>query len=124
MKQAMAIAAGGALGAVMRWYIAGFIQRLSGGAFPWGTLAVNVIGSFLLGFLFVWMLERVTVGELARLAVTVGFLGAFTTFSTFSVETARLLQEGAFTMALGNVLAQVLICVTLAWLGMQLARTL
>jgi len=124
MKQAMAIAAGGALGAVMRWYIAGFIQRLSGSAFPWGTLAVNIVGSFLLGFLFVWMLERVTVGELLRLAVTVGFLGAFTTFSTFSVETARLLQEGAFTMALGNVLAQVLICVTLAWLGMQLARTL
>jgi len=124
MKQAMAIAAGGALGAVMRWYIAGFIQRLSGSAFPWGTLAVNIVGSFLLGFLFVWMLERVTVGELARLAVTVGFLGAFTTFSTFSVETARLLQEGAFSMALGNVLAQVLICVTLAWLGMQLARTI
>jgi len=124
MKQVMAIAAGGALGAVMRWYIAGFIQRLSGSAFPWGTLAVNVVGSFLLGFLFVWMLERVTVGELARLAVTVGFLGAFTTFSTFSVETARLLQEGALSMALGNVLAQVLICVTLAWLGMQLARTI
>jgi len=124
MKQAVAIAAGGALGAVMRWYIAGFIQRLSGSSFPWGTLAVNIVGSFLLGFLFVWMLERVTVSELVRLAVTVGFLGAFTTFSTFSVETARLLQEGAFTMALGNVLAQVLICVTLAWLGMQLARTL
>ncbi|MBL1352484.1 MAG: fluoride efflux transporter CrcB [Zetaproteobacteria bacterium] len=124
MKQMLAIAAGGALGAVMRWYVAGFIQRLSGSAFPWGTLTVNIVGSFLLGFLFVWMLERVTVGELARLAVTVGFLGAFTTFSTFSVETARLLQEGAFSMALGNVLAQVLICVTLAWLGMQLARIL
>jgi len=125
MKQMLAIAAGGALGAVMRWYTAGFIQRLSGGsAFPWGTLTVNVLGSFMLGFLFVWMLERVTVGELARLAVTVGFLGAFTTFSTFSVETARLLQEGALSMALGNVLAQVLICVTLAWLGMQLARIL
>jgi len=124
MKQVMAIAAGGALGAVMRWYVAGFIQRLSGSAFPWGTLAVNVVGSFLLGFLFVWMLERVTVGELARLAVTVGFLGAFTTFSTFSLETARMLQEGAFSMALGNVLAQVLVCVTLAWLGMQLARML
>ncbi|MDQ6952290.1 MAG: fluoride efflux transporter CrcB [Mariprofundaceae bacterium] len=124
MKQMMAIAAGGAMGAVMRWYIAGFIQRLSGSAFPWGTLTVNIVGSFMLGFLFIWMLERVTVGELARLAVTVGFLGAFTTFSTFSVETARLLQEGALSMALGNVLAQVLICVTLAWLGMQLARML
>ncbi len=124
MKQMLAIAAGGALGAVMRWYVAGFIQRLSGSAFPWGTLTVNVLGSFMLGFLFIWMLERVTVGELARLAVTVGFMGAFTTFSTFSLETARLLQEGALSMALGNVLAQVFICVTLAWLGMQLARVL
>ena len=122
MKQVMAIAAGGALGAVLRWYVAGFVQRFSGSTFPWGTLTVNVLGSFVLGFLFVWLLERSSVGELMRLAITVGFLGAFTTFSTFSVETARLLQEGALTMALGNVLAQVLICVGLAWLGMQVAR--
>jgi len=122
VKQVLAIAAGGALGAVLRWYVAGFVQRLSGSAFPWGTLTVNILGSFVLGFLFVWLLERSSVGELMRLALTVGFLGAFTTFSTFSVETARLLQEGALTMALGNILAQVLICVGLAWLGMQAAR--
>ena len=122
MKQLLAIASGGALGAVMRWYVAAWIQRLSGSAFPWGTLTVNVLGSFLLGFLFVWLLERVTVGEITRLAITVGFLGAFTTFSTFSVETARLLQTGSFTMALTNVLAQVLICVCVAWVGMQWAR--
>ncbi|MDQ6995753.1 MAG: fluoride efflux transporter CrcB [Mariprofundaceae bacterium] len=124
MKQMLAIATGGALGAVMRWYVAGMIQRLSGSAFPWGTLTVNVLGSFMLGFLFVWMLERVTVGELARLAVTVGFMGAFTTFSTFSVETVRLLQEGALSMALGNVFGQIVVCVSLAWLGMLLARAL
>ena len=122
MKQLLAIASGGALGAVMRWYVAAWIQRLSGSAFPWGTLTVNVLGSFLLGFLFVWLLERVTVGEITRLAITVGFLGAFTTFSTFSVETARLLETGSFTMALVNVLAQVLICVCVAWVGMQWAR--
>ena len=122
MKQVLAIAAGGALGAVLRWYVAGFVQRLSGSAFPWGTLTVNILGRLVLGFLFVWLLERSSVGELMRLALTVGFLGAFTTFSTFSVETARLLQEGALTMALGNILAQVLICVGLAWLGMQAAR--
>ncbi|MDQ6991622.1 MAG: fluoride efflux transporter CrcB [Mariprofundaceae bacterium] len=122
MKQMLAIAAGGALGAVMRWYVAGMIQRLSGSAFPWGTLTVNVLGSFMLGFLFVWMSERVTVSELTRLALTVGFMGAFTTFSTFSVETVRLLQEGALSMALGNVLGQIVICVSLAWLGMLLAR--
>jgi len=122
MKQVLAIAAGGAMGAVFRWWIAGAVQRLAGGAFPWGTLAVNVLGSFLLGFLFVWLIERSTVGELARLAITVGFLGAFTTFSTFSVETVRLIQEGALPLAAGNILSQVVLCVCLAWLGMQLAR--
>jgi len=122
MKQVLAIAAGGAMGAVFRWWIAGAVQRLAGSAFPWGTLAVNVLGSFLLGFLFVWLIERSSVGELARLAITVGFLGAFTTFSTFSVETVRLIQEGALALAAGNILSQVVLCVCLAWLGMQLAR--
>ncbi len=120
----LAVAAGGALGAVLRWWMAGWVQRLAGGAFPWGTLAVNALGSFLLGFLFIWLLERSSAGELARLAITVGFLGAFTTFSTFSLESVRLMQEGAFGMALGNVAAQVLICLPLAWLGVQLARAL
>jgi len=124
MKQMLAIAAGGAMGAVLRWWLAGAIQRLAGGSFPWGTLAVNVLGSFLLGFLFVWLLERSTVGELTRLAITVGFLGAFTTFSTFSVETVRLMNEGALTLAMGNVLSQIVLCVCLAWLGMHLARIL
>jgi len=124
MKQMLAIAAGGAMGAVLRWWGGGAIQRLAGGSFPWGTLAVNVLGSFLLGFLFVWLLERSTVGELTRLAITVGFLGAFTTFSTFSVETVRLMNEGALTLAMGNVLSQIVLCVCLAWLGMHLARIL
>ena len=77
-----------------------------------------------MGFLFVWLIERSTVGELARLAITVGFLGAFTTFSTFSVETVRLMQEGAMAWALGNICLQLLLCVGVAWLGMQLARAL
>jgi CrcB protein len=124
MRQMAAVAAGGAVGAVLRWWMAGAIQRMAGGAFPWGTFAVNAIGSFLLGFLFIWFLERSSMGELARLAVTVGFLGAFTTFSTYSVESVRLLQEGAFGLAAGNVLGQVVICLALAWLGVQLARLL
>ncbi|MDX8397088.1 MAG: fluoride efflux transporter CrcB, partial [Mariprofundaceae bacterium] len=121
MKQMLAVAVGGACGAVMRFWLAALIQRASGSAFPWGTLTVNVLGSFLLGFLFVWMIERSTASELIRLAITVGFLGAFTTFSTFSVETVRLLQEGALGWAFGNVLMQVLLCVLCAWLGMLLA---
>ena len=124
MRQLLAVAAGGAAGAVMRWLMAAGIQRMAGGAFPWGTFAVNALGSFLLGFLFVWLIERSTASELLRLALTVGFLGAFTTFSTYSLESVRLLQEGAFSLAFGNIAGQVIACLFLTWLGVQLARTL
>lgn len=124
MKQLLAVAAGGATGAVLRWLLAGAIQRMAGGAFPWGTFAINAIGSFLLGFLFVWLIERSSVGEIARLAITVGLLGAFTTFSTYSLESVRLLQEGAFGMAAANVLGQVIICLSLTWVGIHLARAI
>jgi len=122
--QLLSVAIGGASGAVMRWLMASGIQRMAGGAFPWGTFAVTAIGSFLLGFLFVWLIERSSVSELVRLALTVGFLGAFTTFSTYSLESIRLLQEGALALALGNVLGQVVVCLTLTWLGIQLARSI
>ncbi len=121
--QLLAVATGGACGAMCRWLMASAIQRLAGSGFPWGTFAVNAIGSLLLGFLFIWLIERSTAGELLRMAITVGFLGAFTTFSTFSVESIRLLEEGAFGMALGYILGQLLLCLTLAWLGAQLARS-
>jgi CrcB protein len=124
MRQLLAVAAGGAAGAVMRWLMASGIQRMAGGAFPWGTFVVNALGSFLLGFLFVWLIERSSSSELLRLALTVGFLGAFTTFSTYSLESIRLLQEGAFTMAFGNIVGQVVLCLVLTWLGVQLARAL
>ena len=124
VKQLAAVAIGGASGAVLRWLMAGAVQRWSGGAFPWGTFAVNALGSFLLGFLFVWLIERSTASELVRLALTVGMLGAFTTFSTYSLESIRLLQEGAYGMAAGNVVGQVVVCLLLTWLGIQCARVL
>lgn len=122
MRELMAVAAGGAVGASLRWLIAGAVQRMSGGPFPWGTFAVNAMGSFLLGFLFVYMIERSSAGELARLVITVGMLGAFTTFSTYSLESVRLLQAGAYALACANVVSQVVVCLTLTWLGVQLAR--
>ena len=124
VQQLTAVAIGGAAGAVMRWLMAGAVQRWAGGAFPWGTFAVNALGSFLLGFLFVWLIERSTASELVRLALTVGMLGAFTTFSTYSLESIRLLQEGALGMAAANVMGQVVVCLLLTWLGIQLARTI
>ena len=124
IRQLAAVAIGGAAGAVMRWLVASGVQKVAGGAFPWGTFAVNALGSFLLGFLFVWLIERSTASELVRLAITVGFLGAFTTFSTYSLESVRLLQEGAFSLAFGNIIGQVMLCLLLTWLGIQLARVL
>jgi len=124
IRQLAAVAIGGAAGAVMRWLVASGVQKMAGGAFPWGTFAVNALGSFLLGFLFVWLIERSTASELVRLAITVGFLGAFTTFSTYSLESVRLLQEGAFSLAFGNIVGQVMLCLLLTWLGIQLARLL
>lgn len=122
MRQLMAIAAGGAIGACLRWLLAGAVQRTVGGSFPWGTFVVNALGSFLLGFLFVYLIERSSAGELVRLALTVGLLGAFTTFSTYSLESLRLLQDGAYGLALGNMLGQVLVCLLLTWVGVYLAR--
>jgi len=122
VRQLAAVAIGGAAGAVMRWLVASGVQKMAGGSFPWGTFAVNALGSFLLGFLFVWLIERSTASELLRLAITVGFLGAFTTFSTYSLESVRLLQEGAFSLAFGNIAGQVIVCLLLTWLGVQLAR--
>jgi len=124
VRQLAAVAIGGAAGAVMRWLMASGVQKMAGGAFPWGTFAVNALGSFLLGFLFVWLIERSTASELVRLAITVGFLGAFTTFSTYSLESIRLLQEGAFSLAFGNIVGQVVVCLLLTWLGVQLARVI
>ena len=124
MRQLLAVAAGGAIGASLRWLLAGAIQRASGSAFPWGTFAVNALGSFALGFLFVYLIERSTTGELFRLLLTVGLLGAFTTFSTYSLESIRLLEQGAVGLAAANVLGQVGLCLVLTWLGIQLARTI
>jgi len=122
MRQLLAVAAGGAVGASLRWILAGAVQRAAGGSFPWGTFVVNALGSFLLGFLFVYLIERSSTGELMRLALTVGLLGAFTTFSTYSLESLRLLQAGAFGLAMANVVGQVIVCLLLTWLGLQIAR--
>ncbi|MDQ6957652.1 MAG: fluoride efflux transporter CrcB [Mariprofundaceae bacterium] len=124
MRHLLVVAAGGAVGASLRWLLAGAVQRAASGAFPWGTFVVNALGSFALGFLFVYLIERSTTGELLRLAVTVGLLGAFTTFSTYSLESIRLMQSGAFGLAAANVLGQVFVCLVLTWLGVQLARAI
>ena len=124
MLQVMAIAAGGALGALGRFWVSSGVYRLFGREFPWGTLAVNVLGSFLMGLLFVFLLERVAISAEARAALLVGFLGAFTTFSSFSLETLVLIEQGYLGRAFVNMWASVLICVLACWAGVGIGRSL
>lgn len=122
--QLMAIALGGGVGAVSRFLVSTQVYAWFGRGFPYGTLAVNVLGSFLMGVLAIWLLERSMADPLWRAAVLVGFLGAFTTFSTFSMETLMLIEDGETLRAVFNMLLSVTSCVLAAWLGVILARQL
>ncbi|NBC49880.1 MAG: fluoride efflux transporter CrcB [Gammaproteobacteria bacterium] len=124
MLQILAIAGGGALGAVARFGLSNGVYRWLGRDFPWGTLTVNALGSFMMGLLFVLLLERGPLAPELRAAVIVGFLGAFTTFSTFSLETLVLVEQGEPLRALLNILASVLICLLACWGGIVIARLL
>jgi len=122
--QLLAIAGGGALGAVFRFGMSNGIYRLLGRDFPYGTLAVNVIGSLLMGVLFTLLVERMDVSAEWRAGILVGLLGAFTTFSTFSFETLALFDAGAPIKALLNIIASVVFCLAATWFGMILGRQL
>lgn len=122
MNQILAIAGGGAIGAVLRYWISNLVYVFSGRGFPYGTLAVNVLGSFVMGLLFVLLLERLSNDLTLRAFLLIGLLGAFTTFSTFSVETLNLIESGQLARALANVLLSVVLCIAAAALGVLLAR--
>ncbi|MEW5008004.1 MAG: fluoride efflux transporter CrcB [Cycloclasticus sp.] len=124
MTQILAIAAGGSIGAVMRYLVSTGVYNYLGRGFPYGTLVVNVLGSLLMGLLYELFLQRLAMSAELRAMLLVGFLGAFTTFSTFSIETINLIEQGYLLKAVGNILASVILCVLAAWLGLQLARQL
>ncbi len=123
MKNLLFVAMGGALGAVLRYGISSGIYSWFGRSFPYGTLAVNVIGSFFIGLLSILLVEKFVVTHELRLALVVGVLGALTTFSTFSWDTLDLMQQGLMQRAFLNVLLNVVLCISVAWLGAQWARS-
>lgn len=124
MIQWLAIALGGALGAVLRYGVSTGVHHWWGREFPWGTLVVNVLGSLLMGLLFILLVERMAATPALRAFWLVGLLGAFTTFSTFSLETLNLMQAGELGRAAANVLLSVLLCIGAAGMGMALGRQL
>ena len=124
MLQTLSIAAGGARGAELRDWESSGDYHLTGRAFPYGTLVVNVVGSLAMGLLFVLLMERSAAAPEWRALLLVGLLGAFTTFSTFSMETLALMQEGAWVRAAANVALSVTACIAAAWLGVLIGRNL
>jgi len=124
MNNLFAIAIGGSLGAVMRYLTSTSVHRIFGSEFPYGTLTVNVAGSLLMGFISILLLERFMLAEYWRAIIIIGFLGAFTTFSTFSMETFNLIQSGEMAKAFVNMFISILLCLAATWLGVIAGRQL
>ncbi|MGH6887068.1 MAG: fluoride efflux transporter CrcB [Geminicoccales bacterium] len=120
------IGLGSALGGMARYGCSGLVARLVGETFPWGTIVVNVTGSLIIGF-FATLTEpdgRLFVGATARQFVTLGLLGGFTTFSSFSLQTLNLVRDGEWLQATTNVIGSVLLCLMAVWLGHVIALSL
>ncbi|MBI5114846.1 fluoride efflux transporter CrcB [Candidatus Poribacteria bacterium] len=111
----------GALGTLARYGIAGTVQRGLGGEFPWGTLAVNLAGCFLAG-IFLSLAEGRLIGGEARTIIFIGFMGAFTTFSAFVLETSELLQDTQWAWAMGNIMLQNACGIVIFFVGLILGR--
>jgi CrcB protein len=114
----------GAIGAVARYAVDGWISDATRGQFPWGTLTINVLGAFLLGLVVALTTERLLLGPHWRVALGIGLLGSFTTFSTYAYETVRLAEDGAIGVALANAFAMVALGLLAAVLGLALGRSL
>jgi len=115
------VALGGATGSVLRWWLAGHAQRVTGGSFPWGTLAVNVMGSLLIGAVAALGLGRVPLPAPARLLIVTGLLGGFTTFSALSVETFMMLRQGQILPAIAYALGSLAAGLVATWIGWSIA---
>lgn len=118
----LVVAAGSALGGCLRYYLGGSVLARTAAPFPTATFVINVTGSFVIGFFLTLAAERINISPHLRLAVAVGFVGAYTTFSTFEYETARLIEEGQLSMALLNVLLSVVVGFVAVFGGIFTAR--
>ena len=124
MLDFLAISLGAIVGANARYFISRFTSRVYGPAFPYGTLFINVTGSFIVAFFMIWTTQRVIVDPRWRLLVVVGFCGGFTTFSSYAYESMAYVEQGQWGLMLTNVVANNLLCLFAAVAGMSLAKVL
>lgn len=125
MRTVVAVGVAGFLGSVARYGIEGFVSERTGEAFPWGTFVVNISGSFLLGLLFALLIEgRVIVAPWLRSAVAIGFVGAYTTFSTLTLETFRLIEDGSLLRAGANSLGSLALGMVAVYAGVLMGRVI
>ncbi|HZQ18980.1 MAG TPA: fluoride efflux transporter CrcB [Terriglobales bacterium] len=120
----LVISIGAIFGANARWVISRFAAKILGPVFPYGTLFINVAGSFIVGFFMIWSTQRVLLDPRWRLLIVVGFCGAFTTFSSFAYETMVYFEQGQWILLFTNFLSNNLLCLAAALAGMALARVL
>ena len=124
LSDVLIISIGAVFGANLRWLISRWAAKFVGPVFPFGTLFINVIGSFIVGFFMIWSTQRVLLDPRWRLLIVVGFCGAFTTFSSFAFETVAYFTQGQWILLLVNFVANNLLCLGAALAGMALARVL
>jgi CrcB protein len=124
VKDFLAISVAAIVGANLRYLISRLAAREFGPVFPFGTLTINIVGSFIVGFFVIWTTERVLIDPRWRLLVVIGFCGSFTTFSSYAFETMSYFEHGQWTLMLTNVLSNNLLCLGGALAGMALARAL
>lgn len=124
MKDFLAISVAAIVGANLRYLLSRLAAMELGSVFPYGTLFINIVGSFIVGFFVIWTTERALVDPRWRLLVVVGFCGSFTTFSSYAFETMAYLEQGQWGLMLANILSNNLLCLGGALAGMAVARVL
>jgi fluoride exporter len=124
MNKYLVVGVGGFLGAIARFWLGGYISNRMGTRFPYGTFLINITGSFLIGFILTLLAERTHWSPNWRYLIPIGFIGAYTTFSTFEYETFRSIQDGELFVAGLNVVLSVVVGFVAVWLGMVAGRTI
>jgi fluoride exporter len=122
MARILAIASAGAVGSLARYWLSALVQRWTGSPFPWGTFAVNIMGSFLFGLIWTLAEERLVISSETRIILLTGFMGAFTTFSTFAFETGIYVRDSRWPMVFANIAAQIVIGIAAMLIGMGVGR--